>query len=92
MDFEDEKQAKIWIPASQVPRRNIEPFRRLEFLSERDKLKKLREKRLKKRSKNLNNNPASKMADNRNTTDGSALDLTNLVNSRTDSDEISDEN
>ena len=92
MEFEDEDQAKIWILTNQIAGQNIEPFRRLEFLSERDKLKKLREKRLKKRSKNLNNNPASKMADNQNTTDGSALDLTNLVNSRTDSDEISDEN
>ena len=53
MDFEDKDQAKIWILTYQIARRNIEPFRRFELLTERDKLKKLRTDRAKRRLKNL---------------------------------------
>ena len=53
MDFEDEKQAKIWILINQIARRNIEPFWCFQLLTERDKLKKLRSDRLKRRLKNL---------------------------------------
>jgi hypothetical protein len=53
MNFEDEDQAKIWILTNQIARRNIEPFRRFQLLTERDKLKKLRTDRLKRRLKNL---------------------------------------
>ncbi|MDA8054780.1 MAG: hypothetical protein M0Z77_03895 [Thermoplasmatales archaeon] len=53
MNFEDEDEAKIWILINQIARRNIEPFRRLQLITERDRLKKLRTDRLKKRLKNL---------------------------------------
>ena len=53
MNFDDEDQAKIWILTNQIARRNIDPFRRFQLLTERDKLKKLRTDRLKKRLKNL---------------------------------------
>ena len=53
MDFEDEDEVKIWILTNQIARRNIDPFRRFQLLTERDKLKKLRTDRLKKRLKNL---------------------------------------
>ena len=53
MNFEDEEQAKIWILTNQIARRNIEPFRRFELITERDKLKKLRSDRAKRRLKNL---------------------------------------
>ena len=53
MDFEDEKEATIWILTNQIARRNIESFRRFQLLTERDRLKKLRSDRLKRRLKNL---------------------------------------
>ena len=53
MQFEDTDEAKIWILTNQVARRNLESFRRYEFIVERDKLKKLREKAKEKRLANL---------------------------------------
>ena len=53
MDFEDKDQAKIWILTNQIARRNIEPFRRFELITERDRLKKLRSDRAKRRLKSL---------------------------------------
>ena len=53
MNFDDEDQAKIWILTNQIARRNIDPFRRFQLLTERDKLKKLRTDKLKRRLKSL---------------------------------------
>jgi hypothetical protein len=89
MDFEDDDQAKIWILTNQIARRNIDTFRRFQLLTERDRLKKLRSDRLKRRLKNLNNNPTNKMAKNQNTTESSAVELSKIDNSRVNFGDIS---
>ena len=92
MDFEDEKQATIWIPTNQVPRRNLEEFRRYEIIRERDKLKKLREKILKKKLGNLAFSPNRMVGNGQNKVGNGGKDLTNLVNSIPNPNEISDKN
>jgi hypothetical protein len=91
MQFEDAEDAKIWILTQQIARRNLDEFRKYELIQERDKLKKLKMKAKEKQLSGLNRNPSDKMAANQNTTESSAVVVSNLDTTRPKSDDISDE-